>query len=184
MSIHRRVSTAAATRRRPSKFTPGPPLSRPSSSSSHISFLPSSFSLRHRCRLSGFSAPLTTLSRKYVNVHACPIIRSSRSLFSLVRSFGRDLPIDFSPLSTRVPLCALWNRDRSILARESRIHVVPRFKSLPCLGNEKTIDSTMLRPRGRSKRKVRRENTRRDNERGSRIVPPYSIKGEFTRVRS
>lgn len=57
------------------------------------------------------------------------------------------------------------------------------IRALSCLGNEKTIDNTMLRPRGRSKRKVRRENTRRGSERG-RIVPPYSIKGEFTRVRS
>lgn len=85
MSIRRSVSTAAATRRRPSKFTPGPPLSRPSSPSSHISFLPP---FRFCCRLSGFSTPLTMLSRKYVNVHACPIIRSSRSLFSSVPSFA------------------------------------------------------------------------------------------------
>lgn len=92
-------------RRRPSKFTPEP-LSCPSSPSSSRSFrplvLPLSLSLPAcslaclPARLSGFSAPLTTLSRKFVNVHAGPIIRSSlyRSISvarSLAPAFFRSL---------------------------------------------------------------------------------------------
>lgn len=111
---------------------PGPLLSRPSSPP-----LPTSPPVsRLRCRLSGFSAPLTTLSRKYVNVHACPIIRSSRSLFSFVplRSLDRLFP------SPHVLAClsAPWSQ-RSIdpRARESRIHVVPRFELSRASGTRK-----------------------------------------------
>lgn len=115
------------------------------------------------CRLSGFSTPLTTLSRKYVNVHACPIIRSSRSLFSL-RSFVPSVAIFrsiFLPYPTRVPLEPRSIDPRARVTNSRRAAIRAR----PCLGNEKTIDSTMLRPRGRPKRKVRRENARRGSER-------------------
>lgn len=135
MSIHRRVSAAAATRRRPSKFTPGPPLLHALPCPLLISLPPPPPPFLRLCRLSGFSTPLTTLSRKYVNVHACPIIRSSRSLFSLVPSFLRPRSSDrfFSP----IPPACLWSRDRSILARESRIHVVPRFELARASGTRK-----------------------------------------------
>lgn len=70
------------------------------------------------------SAPLTMLSRKYVNVHACPIIRSSRPLFSFVPSLAISRSI-FLPC----PPACLWSwEDQSILVRESRIHVVPRYE--------------------------------------------------------
>jgi len=114
------------------------------------------------------------LSRKYVNVHACPVIRSSRSLsLSLSLSFrsllhSRSLDRLFSSVHPYTSLCLVEPRSIDPRARESRIHVVATIRALPCLGNEKTIDSTMLRPRGRSKRKVRRENTRRGSERGAR----------------
>jgi len=60
---------------------------------------------RFCCRLSGFSASLTMLSRKYVNVHACPIIRSSRSLFSFVSSFAisRSTFLPCSPACLSAP---------------------------------------------------------------------------------
>lgn len=78
-------------------------------------------------RLSGFSAPLTTLSRNFVNVHACPIIRLSLPSFFLGSLRFLNLP----------PSSLLWlsyppiaeSRDRAILARESHdVLVVPRFE--------------------------------------------------------
>jgi len=66
--IAHEFSAAAAARRRPSKFTSAP-------------------------SLSGSSAPLTTLSRKFVNVHAGPIIRSSASPpFFLSLGSSRAIP--------------------------------------------------------------------------------------------
>lgn len=148
VSIHRRVSAAAATRRRPSKFTPGPPLLHALPCSLPIS-LPPPLRL---CRLSGFSAPLTTLSRKYVNVHACPIIRSSRSLFSLVPSFLRSRSSDrfFSPIHPRASGAEI---DRS--SRESHEFTSCREASSP----------------------VPRE---RENDRQYNASPPWSLeeKGE------
>lgn len=122
------------------------------------------------------------LSRKYVNVHACPIIRSSRSLFSSVPSFAisRSTFLPCPPACLSAP-CET-EIDRS--SRESH-----EFTSCR--------DSELSRASGTRKRSIahsfapvvaRRERwgerTRGEVARGSRIVPPYSIKGEFTWVRS
>lgn len=131
----------------------------------HAPFLPTFPLLSPRVlRLSGFSTPLTTLSRKFVNVHACPIIRSLSTFvcpffFFCSRFLDRSLPPVPCFSST------VESRDRPI--HESRI----RFGFCSRASRKRSIAARCVSPPW-SKRK--------EWKRRSGIVSPRSIKGEFT----
>lgn len=130
-SIHRRVFTAAVARRRPSKFTPEPPLSRPISLRPVLLLsLPLLVRPPPSAQLSGFSAPLTTLSRKFVNVHAGSIIRSS-----LYRSISVARARQFAPASFRSSA-----RDRAMPHDRSFFTLVHPRCVPPPLRRETSID--------------------------------------------
>lgn len=150
----------------PSKFTLGPSLSRPLSSHVSLFFLPV---------LSGFSAPLTTLSRKFVNVHACPIIRSlstfvfapSSSFFFFFLFRSRFLDRSLSPL---VPCFSSTAESREI-ETGSRARVTNSRRAVRALSRASRKRSIAARcaspPWSRRKEKKRGEATR-----GSGIVSP------------